>query len=201
MTRPENAHTLRSAHQHLRHDKTVEVQLGSLDQLLNATGNQRSGVDVLVGILDSALRLPDALTVRLDLPEVADVDERMIGDFRDHCRVRASEEWEAATALRQGGFRELPRALTYAVVAALVGVVSGYLAEGVDSTLVMVFLYALAFVAVIAAWTIGWTPIEQALFDWRAPGHTASVYELLAHSRVEIVQRPRAPEVSPTVQG
>ncbi len=201
MTRPENAHTLRSAHQHLRHDKTVEVQLGSLDQLLNATGNQRSGVDVLVGILDSALRLPDALTVRLDLPEVADVDERMIGDFRDHCRVRASEEWGAAMALRQGGFRELPRALTYAVVAALMGVVSGYLAEGVDSTLVMVFLYALAFVAVIAAWTIGWTPIEQALFDWRAPGHTASVYELLAHSRVEIVQRPREPEVSPTVQG
>ena len=201
MTRPQNAHALRSAHQHLRHDKSVDIQLRSLDQLLNATGYQRSGVDVLVGILDSALRLPDVLTVRLALPEVADVDERTIDDFRDHCRVRASEELGSAMTLRQGGFRELPRALTYAVVAALVGVVSGYLAEVADSTLVMVFLYAIAFVAVIAAWTIGWAPIEQALFDWRAPGHTAAVYELLAHSRVEIVERPREPEVSPPPQG
>ena len=201
MTRPQNAHALRSAHAHLRHDKTAEVHLGSLDQLLSATGSQRSGVDILVGILDSALRLPDALTVRIALPEVADVDERTIDDFRDHCRVQASEEWGAAMTLRQGGFRELPRALTYSVVAALLGVASGYLAEGADNSLVMVFFYALAFVAVIAAWTIGWAPIEQSLFDWRAPGHTAAVYELLAHSRVEIVERPREPEALPTLQG
>ena len=201
MTQPQNAHALRSAHVHLRHDKTVEFHLGSLDQLLNATGGQRSGVDTLVGILDSALRLPDALTVRIALPEIADVDERTIEDFRDHCRVQASEEWGSAMTLRQGGFRELPRALTYAVAAALVGVISGYLAEGVDSTLIMVPLYALAFVAVIAAWTIGWAPIEQSLFDWRAPGHTAAVYELLARARVEVVERALETEASPVLQG
>lgn len=201
MTRPQSAHALRTTHQHLRHDKSVEVRLGSLDQLLSATGGRRSGVHTLVGILDSALRLPDALTVRIALPDGADVDERTIGDFRDHCRAQASEEWGAAMTLRQGGFRALPRALTYAVVAALVGVISGYLAEGVDSTLIAVFLYAIAFVAVIAAWTIGWAPIEQSLFDWRAPGHTAAVYELLARARVEVVEGALETEASPVFQG
>jgi hypothetical protein len=89
----------------------------------------------------------------------------------------------------------------YSVTAALVGVASGYLADGVTSTLAMVLLYAVAFVAVIAAWTIGWAPIEQALFDWRAPGHTAAVYELMAHARIEVVERPRAPELSTVLQG
>ena len=51
----------------------------------------------------------------------------------------------------------------------------------------MVLLYAVAFISVIAAWTIGWTPIEQTLFDWRAPGHTAAVYELLSRARLEVV--------------
>ena len=101
--------------------------------------------------------------------------------------------------LRQGGIRELPRALLLAVGAAALGVVSGYLAQGTDSTLLMVLLYAVAFVAVIAAWTMGWTPIEQALFDWRAPGHTAAVYELLSRARVELVERPREPLSSRSV--
>jgi hypothetical protein len=69
------------------------------------------------------------------------------------------------------------------------GVVAGYLAQGTDSKLLMVLLYAVAFIAVIAAWTIGWTPIEQALFDWRASGHTATVYELLSCASFEVVER------------
>jgi hypothetical protein len=188
MTRLQNAHTLRAAHHRLRSDKTVEVELRSIDHLLCAQDNQPSGVDVLVGVLDSALRLPDALTIRLALPEVSQVHETEISDFRDHCEAQAGEDWRAAMTLRQGGFRELPRALVYSVMAALLGVASGYLAESVEGTLMTVVLYAVAFVAVIAAWTIGWAPIEQALFDWRAPGHTASVYELMAHARIEVVE-------------
>jgi hypothetical protein len=57
----------------------------------------------------------------------------------------------------------------------------------------MVILYAVAFIAVIAAWTIGWTPIEQALFDWRAPGHTAAVYELLSRARFEVIEGRASP--------
>lgn len=37
------------------------------------------------------------------------------------------------------------------------------------------------FLAVIGAWTIGWTPLEQALYD----------YDLLSHASVEVV--PRSP--------
>jgi hypothetical protein len=35
VTRPLSAHTLRAAHQQLRRDGTVDLELGSLDQLLD----------------------------------------------------------------------------------------------------------------------------------------------------------------------
>ncbi len=191
MTQPQNADALRAAHERLRRDKAAEIELRSVDQLLDASGTQPSGVAVLAGVLDSALRLPDVLTIRIVLPELTDVHETEIAAFRDHCRAQADADWRAAMALRQGGLREIPRALVYSVMAATVGVASGYLAEGVDGTLVTVLLYAMAFVAVIAAWTIGWAPIEQALFDWRAPGHSASVYALMAHAHIEVIEGPR----------
>lgn len=189
MTRPLSAHTLRAAHQQLRRDGIVDLELGSLDQLLDDSRPDGSGVDLLVGTLDSALRLPTTLVIRLTLPEEDGASEPDLGPFRDHCRVQAGEAWREAMTLRQGGIRELPRAVWFALVAAALGVVSGYVAQGTDSTLLMVLLYAVAFIAVIAAWTIGWTPIEQALFDWRAPGHTAAVYELMSLARVEVIAR------------
>lgn len=91
--------------------------------------------------------------------------------------------------LRSGGTRELPRALTLSVGAAALGVVSGTFAQGTESALLMVLLYAVGLMAVIASWTIGWTPIEQAAFDWRAPAHTAAAYELLSGARVEVAPR------------
>lgn len=114
----------------------------------------------------------------------------MLG-FHDYCQVQANAAWREAMTLRQGGIRELPRALLLSLAAAAIGVVAGYLAQNTDATLPMVILYAVAFIAVIAAWTIGWAPIEQALFDWRAPAHTAAVYELLSQARFEVVERPR----------
>ena len=76
---------------------------------------------------------------------------------------------------------------------------AGDFAQGTDGDLLMVLLYAVAFISVIAAWTIGWTPIEQALFDWRAPAHTAAAYELLSEARVEIVRQPLEPGSSRSV--
>ena len=184
------AHALHAAHQQLKRDRMIDVELGSLDQLLDSSGRDRSGVDVLVGILDSALRLPATLVVRIALPGEGGVPEPELGAFREHCQVQASDAWCEAMSLRQGGIRELPRALMLSVIAAGLGVVSGYLAQGTDSTLLMVLLYAVAFIAMIAAWTIGWTPIEQASFDWRAPAHTAAGYELLSLARIEVVERP-----------
>ena len=109
--------------------------------------------------------------------------------FHEHCRALADETWREAVVLRNGGIRELPRALMLSVGAAALGVVSGTLAQGSEQTLLAVLLYAVAFMAVIAAWTIGWAPIEQATFDWRAPAHTTAVYELLSQARVEAVPR------------
>ncbi len=190
MTRPQIAKTIRAAHRRLKHDQTVDVELNSLDQLLESNGRDEPGVDTLVGILDSSLRLPPTLVVRIVLPEEGGAHEPDVGAFHDHCQVQANNAWREAMILRQGGIRELPRALVLSVTAGAIGVVAGYLAQGTDHALLMVLLYAVAFVAVIAAWTIGWTPTEQALFDWRAPGHTAAVYELLSRARVEVVRKP-----------
>ena len=189
MRRPEVARVMHAAHRQLTREGTIEVELGSLGQLLEGEGRSESGVDTLVGTLDSSLRLPNTLVVRLVLPSDDGAREPDVAALRDHCQIQANDAWREAMILRQGGIRELPRALLLSVTAAAVGVVAGYLAQGTDSTLLMVLLYALAFFSVIAAWTIGWTPIEQALFDWRAPAHTAVVYELLSRARVEVAAR------------
>ena len=187
MTRPQIAHVMHAAHRQLMRDRTIDVELDSLDQLMDGNGRDEPGVDSLVGILDSSLRLPDELVVRIALPGESSVREPDVGAFHDHCRVQANDAWREAMILRQGGIRELPRALLISVTVAALGVVAGYLAQDTGSTLLMVLLYAVAFIAVIAAWTIGWTPTEQALFDWRAPGHTAAVYELLSRARFEVI--------------
>ena len=201
MTRPQIAHVLHAAHRKLKRDRSIDIELDSLDQLLDGNGRDGSGADSLVGILDSSLRLPATLVVRIALPGDGGEREPDVGAFRDHCRIQADNEWREAMTLRQGGIRELPRALLLSVIAAALGVVAGYLAQDTDSTLPMVLLYAVAFIAVIAAWTIGWTPIEQSLFDWRAQGHTAAAYELLSRARVEVVERPHESESSPSVSG
>jgi len=193
VTRPQIAKAMHAAHRQLRRDRTIDVELDSAEQLLDGNGREGSGVDQLVGILDSSLRLPSALVVRVALPGEANAHEPDVGAFHDYCQVQANTAWREAMTLRQGGIRELPRALLLAVAAAALGVVAGYFAQNTDATLLMVILYAVAFIAVIAAWTIGWTPIEQALFDWRAPGHTAAVYELLSRARIEVVDQPREP--------
>ncbi len=189
MTRPQIAQVMRVAHRQLKRERTIDVELDSLDQLLETNGRDESGLDSLVGILDSSLRLPDSLVVRIALPVEGGIHESDVGAFRGNCQVQAYNAWREAMTLRQGGIRELPRALLLSLAAAAIGVVAGYLAQATDGALLMVLLYAVAFMAVIAAWTIGWTPIEQALFDWRAPGHTAAAYELLSRARVEVVAR------------
>lgn len=199
MRRPPIAHVLKAAHRQLRGDHSIDLELSSPAQLFDGGGSSESGIDTLVGILESAVRLPSTLVVRIATPGSGGVEELDVGAFRDHSQCQADTAWRDAMILREGGIRELPRALLLAVCAAALGVVTGYLAQGTDSTLLMVLLYAVAFVAVIAAWTIGWTPIEQALFDWRAPGHTAAVYELLSRASLEVVERPSKPLSSRSV--
>ena len=187
--RSQTASALQSAHHELSRSRAVEVTLESPAQLLGGNGHARAGIDTLVGILDSSLRLPTTVTVRVSMPAGCDLSESQVSAFRAHCRIQAEVSWCEATTLRRGGVRALPKALLTSGVAAALGVVSGYLAQGTDHALLMVFFYAVGFMAVIAAWTIGWAPIEQAMFDWRAPAHTSAAYELLSTAHVEVVAR------------
>lgn len=182
---------LEAAHHELKRDRRLDVSLESPDQLLGGDGHGVASVDTLVGVLDSALRLPSTLTLRVSVPAGAVLSEPQVAAFGGYCRDQADAAWCEAVTLRSGGVRALPRALLSSVAAAALGVVSGYLAQGTDNSLLMVLLYAVGFMAVIAAWTIGWAPIEQAMFDWRAPAHTAAAYDLLSRARLEVVERPQ----------
>ena len=182
---------LEAAHHELTRERTVDVALEAPDHLLSGDGNAVAGVDTVVGVLDSALRLPTTLTLRVSLPAGAVLSASEVAAFSGYCRAQADAAWFEAATLRSGGVRALPRALLSSLAAAALGVVSGYFAQSTDHSLLMVLLYAVGFMSVIAAWTIGWAPIEQTMFDWRAPAHTAAAYELLSHARLEVVQRPQ----------
>jgi len=135
------------------------------------------------------LRLPTTLTLRVSVPAGVTLSASEVAAFSAYCSTQADVAWIEAATLRSGGVRALPRALVSSLMAAVLGVVSGYLAQSTDYSLLMVLLYAVGFMAVIAAWTIGWAPIEQAMFDWRAPAHTAEAYGLLSRARLEVVER------------
>lgn len=79
MTRPQIADVMHAAHRQLKRDRTIDVELDSPDQLLDGNGRDGSGVDHLVGILESSLRLPSTLVVRIALPEEGDVHEPDVG--------------------------------------------------------------------------------------------------------------------------
>lgn len=193
MRKPKVATILDAAHRQLKHDRTIDVELDTADQLLVSDGRSGSGVDSLLRVLDSALRLPDTLVVRVTLPAASEGNDLDAAVFHDYCHDQATNAWGEAMTLRQGGIRELPRALLISVLVATIGVGVGYLAQESSSTVLIAFLYAVAFIAVVASWTIGWAPIEQALFDWHAPGHTAAAYELLAQASLEVVERDVTP--------
>ena len=107
-----------------------------------------ASVDTLVGVLDSALRLPSTLTLRVSVPAGAVLPpEPQVAAFGGYCRDQADAAWCEAVTLRSGGVRALPRALLSSVAAAALGVVSGYLAQGTDNSLLMVLLYAVGFMA------------------------------------------------------
>ena len=194
MKRPQLFSSLDAAHRQLRTDGTIELELEALDQLLNADGRQESGVDTLVGVLASARRLPDTLVVRV---VVAKGDERETGveaAFRDHCRSHAELAWREAMTIKRNGLRSLPLAVLVATAFGLVAAGSGFLAEAIGgSSPGTLLLYVLAGISTIAAWASAWLPLEQLLFDWRAPAHLAVAYHLLTHVRLQIMgQRSRA---------
>lgn len=187
MSRPDYARSLDATHARLQRDGVIELQLSSLDELLDA--GPESGADRLAEVLVSARRLPDSVVVRIRLPEHAEDAASTEAAFRDYCRAQTESAWRRVTTIRRAGMRQLGPSLLAAAVAGMVAAGSGTLAQSTGTHLVAALLYIAAGVCVIAAWVIVWMPIEELLFDWRPDGRTATAYALLARSRLEIVAR------------
>ena len=197
MSRLAAAAGLEAAHARLERDGTIELELASADGLLETDGRPESGAETLAGILVSARRPPDRLTLRLLLPSSAPGVEHVEAAVRDHCRAQAACAWRRAATIRRAGRRELLPSLAGAAAAAAIGAAAGTAAQSVGSHLVAAALYVLAGLGVIAAWVIAWMPIEELLFDWRPDGRTALAYELLAGARLEAGRRAPGAEHRP----
>jgi len=189
MNRSDAARRLAIAHTRLEHESIIELELRSADELLEADGRPESGVESLAGILVSARRLPERVTIQLVLPAGHLGIEHTEATFRQHCRAQAECAWRRATTIRRGGRRQLAPSLAVAAAAATIGVTAGTAAQSTGSHVLAAALYVIAGIGVIASWVIAWIPIEELLFDWRPDGRTAHAYELLAASRLETSSR------------
>jgi hypothetical protein len=183
---------LREAHDLLAREHVLELGLDRCDRLLDGDERRESGIDRLAGVLASARRLPDALTVRLVTVDPDGV-RALVEPFRACCRERAARDWRQAMSLRRNGRRQLPRAVLAASGFGLFAAVVGYGGDSIEPRPVVVILFVVAGISTIAAWASAWLPIEQALFDWRAPAHEAAAYALLACAELEIVRPPGGP--------
>jgi len=191
VSRPEAARGLDAAHGRLDQEGTLELELPTFDRLLEPGGSGEAGVDSLAGILVSARRLPDNVTVRLVVSEPTVDDPGTERAFRDYCSGQAAAAWRRATTIRRAGLRQLAPCLLASAVVVAIAAACGTLAEGIGTNALAALLYAGGGVGVIAAWVIVWIPIEEIFFDWRPEARAATVYELLARSRVDVVERAR----------
>ena len=193
MNRPDAASRLDAAHTRLERESILELELRSADGLLEPDGRPESGAETLAGILVSAPRLPERLTVKLVLPASAVGIEHVEAAFGQFCRTQAECAWRRATTIRRAGRRQLLPSLAVAAGAAAVGVAAGTVGESTGGGLLAAVLYVVAGIGVISAWVIAWLPIEEFLFDWRPEARAARAYELLADSQLETSPRPVRP--------
>lgn len=144
---------LAAAHRRLERDGVLEVELESLDQLvgepnlepLGRAGPYESGAARVAGVLESARRLPDTLTVRVLLPARSDDgpgDAAAERSFRDYCRCRAEAAWRDALTIRRTGRTQLPRAVAFALLPGSVAALFEYLSRTVSGAAAHAILLA-----------------------------------------------------------
>lgn len=207
---------LAAAHRRLEKHGVLELELERAVELvaepgvepLGRAGPYESGAARLAGMLESARRLPDALTVRALLPAHSDDapgdppdDAAIEAGFRDYCRFRAEAAWREAQTVRQTGRRQLPRALAFACLPGGVAALFDYLSTTVGGAGAQTVFLALAGIGLISVWVVIWMPVEELLFDWRPAARTAAVYDLLAGARLELVRRGRGRRAAPSAPG
>jgi len=180
------AHSLDAVHRRLREERVIEIELDDIDQLLEPDGRCESGVETLVGALGSARRLPETVAVRAIVTDASESEAAEVA-FRAHCRDRAEIGWREALTIKHNGVRQLPLAVLIASLFGALAAGTGSLAEASWPSAVAVPLAVVGGISMIAAWASAWLPIEQWLFDWRAPAHLAATYDLLADGHIEFV--------------
>ncbi|HUK94071.1 MAG TPA: hypothetical protein VLU96_03345 [Gaiellaceae bacterium] len=199
--RSEFARGLQVAHARLEQDDSIEVELTSLDDLVDDRDGVESGAEYLAGVLGSTRHLPETLVVQVVLPLRPRTVERGLAAFSEHCRLMAEVSWRQALTVRRTGLRQLTPSLLAAFVAAAAATGAGALAQDAGSSLLVSFLYAVAGLCLIAAWVIVWMPVEEVLFDWRPAAHVAEAYDLLTRASVEVVERGSRSRLAPRPAG
>ena len=181
-------------------DGLIELELDELTDLLvepdvrpfhPRRSPYRSGLEDLVLTLSAADRLPDALTVRVILPDDrhGEGDELVaLAQSAFHARAAdlTDEAWREAMAIRSMGRRQLPLGIATGISAAVAAYVAGYLAAVVETAAVRGALVVVAMIALTIAWVVGWVVVEAAILDWRLPARRAAACQLLELATIDI---------------
>jgi hypothetical protein len=181
----------------LRHEHVVVLELDDLvdlvrepeaDPMQARVSPSRAGVEDLAATLLAARRLPSELTVRVVLPDAAEVSPP-VADVEAAMRRRASElatvAWRDGMAQRAMGLSQLPLGLAVAAVSWVAAYAFGYLATLVDGAGVALLAVS-AMVAITVAWVVSWMVVESATLDWRLGARLAAAYDLLSRARLDV---------------
>jgi hypothetical protein len=189
----------------LDREQLLVIELGHLAHLLvepdmepfvPQRGPAQAGVDDLAATLAAAKSLPDALTVRVILPDGASPDVPVAeaqAALRSRAAHRASVVWRDAVAVRNMGSRQLRPGLLFALVSWVLAYAAAAVATSVDSGLLIALFAVVAAIMITVAWVVSWMVIEYRYFDWQQDGRKASAYELIARCTLEITYQPDHP--------
>ena len=183
----------------LGQQQLVVLELDQLDDLLSESeadpfalrrGPFRAGIEDLVLTLTAAERLPEELTVRVELPTGTSATistAQAQAALRQRANDSASAEWRQARAVHSMGRRQVPVGSAVAVGAAILAYLAGYLATVADSPAVKGLCAVMAGIAITIAWVVSWMVVETTFVDWRESARRARAYDLLARATLEVV--------------
>jgi hypothetical protein len=180
-------------------DQILTLELDRVDDLFTRPsidpfdGRARSvgaGIDELAAALSTVRRLPQALTVRIALPDAA-VSERPAPDveaaLHRQAEMMAVASRRDALTVRSLGRRQSPLGIMIGLAGGFSAYGLAYLARQSDNDATAVALLIVAALALGIGWIVGWVVIEAWVLDWRPDARRADSCDLLARAHVELV--------------
>jgi hypothetical protein len=196
--------------QRVADDQVIDLELASIDELFtkptidpfdDRARPLATGVEDLVATLCTMRRLPDALTVRIALPDAAR-GERPAADVEAAVHRRAEllaiASQRDALAVRSLGRSQSPLGVVIGLVGGFTAYGLAYLARQSDDDATAVALLVVAALALGIGWIVGWVVLEAWILDWRPDARRADACELLADAHVELVAIDAAAEPAPS---